>query len=54
MKAKECMCGNVCYCTPNTKIADVAKMMNEKQCLIWYSIEEIQGNLMTISRQIHL
>lgn len=30
MKVKECMCNNVCYCTPDTKIADVAKMMNEK------------------------
>jgi len=30
MKVKECMCSNVCYCTPNTKISDVAKMMNEK------------------------
>ena len=29
MKVKECMCGNVCYCTPDTKISDVAKMMNE-------------------------
>ena len=29
MKVKECMCGNVCYCTPNTKVSDVAKMMNE-------------------------
>ena len=29
MKVKECMCENVCYCTPNTKISDVAKMMNE-------------------------
>lgn len=30
MKVKECMCSDVCYCTPDTKIADVAKMMNEK------------------------
>ena len=30
MKVKECMCSNVCYCTPSTKISDVAKMMNEK------------------------
>ena len=29
MKVKECMCGNVCYCTPNTKISDVAKIMNQ-------------------------
>ncbi len=29
MKVKECMCGDVCYCTPDTKISDVAKMMNE-------------------------
>lgn len=28
MKVKECMCENVCYCTPDTKIADAAKMMN--------------------------
>ena len=24
MKVKECMCDNVCYCTPDTKISDVA------------------------------
>ncbi len=30
MKVKECMCGEVCYCTPDTKISDIAKMMNEK------------------------
>ena len=30
MKVKECMCSNICYCMPDTKIADVAKMMNEK------------------------
>ena len=30
MKVKECMCSDVCYCTPDTKISDVAKMMNEK------------------------
>ena len=29
MKVKECMCENVCYCKPDTKISDVAKMMNE-------------------------
>ena len=29
MKVKECMCSNVCYCTPDTKISDVAKMMND-------------------------
>lgn len=29
MKVKECMCEDVCYCTPDTKISDVAKMMNE-------------------------
>ena len=29
MKVRECMCGDVCFCTPNTKISDVAKMMNE-------------------------
>ena len=28
MKVKECMCSNVCYCTPETKISDVAKIMN--------------------------
>ena len=31
MKVKECMCNNVCYCTPDTKIADVAKMMNNNK-----------------------
>ena len=31
MKAKECMCGDVCYCSPDTKISDVAKMMNENK-----------------------
>ena len=31
MKVKECMCGEVCYCTPDTKITDVAKMMNENK-----------------------
>jgi len=30
MKVKECMCGDICYCMPDTKISDVAKMMNEK------------------------
>ncbi len=30
MKVKDCMCGDVCWCTPDTKISDVAKMMNEK------------------------
>ena len=30
MKVKECMCEEVCCCTPDTKITDVAKMMNEK------------------------
>lgn len=30
MKVKECMCENVWYCTPDTTISDVAKMMNEK------------------------
>ena len=30
MKVKECMCSDICYCTPDTKISDVAKMMNEK------------------------
>ena len=29
MKVKECMCKDICYCTPDTKISDVAKMMNE-------------------------
>jgi len=29
MKVKECMCNNVYYCTPNTKVSDVAKMMNQ-------------------------
>ena len=31
MKVKECMCNNVYYCTPDTKIADVAKMMNNNK-----------------------
>ena len=30
MKVKECMCSDVCFCTPDTKISDVARMMNEK------------------------
>ena len=29
MKVKECMCGNICYCTPDTNISDVAKIMNK-------------------------
>lgn len=29
MKVRECMCGNVCYCTPNTKISEAAKLMNK-------------------------
>ena len=29
MKVKECMCNNICYCMPNTKISDAAKMMND-------------------------
>ena len=29
MKVKECMCSNICYCSPDTKVSDVAKMMNE-------------------------
>ena len=29
MKIKECMCGDICYCTPDTKVSDVAKMMNK-------------------------
>ena len=29
MQVKECMCQNVCYCKPDTKVSDVAKMMNE-------------------------
>ena len=29
MKVNECMCSNVCFCTPDTKISDVAKMMND-------------------------
>ena len=29
MKVKECMCNNVCYCTPETTISDVAKQMNQ-------------------------
>lgn len=29
MRVKECMCGNVCYCTPNTKISEAAKLMNK-------------------------
>lgn len=30
MKVKECMCSNICYCMPDTKISDVAKIMNER------------------------
>jgi len=30
MKVKECMCNDVLYCFTDTKISDVAKMMNEK------------------------
>lgn len=30
MKVKECMCSDICFCSPDTKISDVAKMMNEK------------------------
>ena len=30
MKVKECMCSDICYCMPDTKISDVAKMMNDK------------------------
>ncbi len=29
MKVKECMCGEVCYCKPDTTVAEIAKMMNE-------------------------
>ena len=29
MKVKDCMCNQVCYCTPNTTISEVAKKMNE-------------------------
>ena len=32
MKVKECMCGDVCSCTPDTNISDVAKLMNENGC----------------------
>ena len=31
MKVKECMCNNVCYCTLDTKISDVAKIMNNNK-----------------------
>lgn len=30
MKVKECMRSDVCFCTPDMKIADVAKIMSEK------------------------
>lgn len=30
MKVKECMCGDVCFCSPNNSISDVAKKMCEK------------------------
>ena len=30
MKVKECMCSDVYFCSPDTRISDVAKMMNEK------------------------
>lgn len=29
MKVKDCMCKNVCFVKPETKISDVAKLMNE-------------------------
>lgn len=29
MKVKDCMCNQVCYCTPNTTINEVARKMNE-------------------------
>lgn len=32
MKVKECMCRNVCSCTPDTTIDDVAKIMNNNNC----------------------
>lgn len=30
MKVKECMCNDVCYVKPETKIQEVAKLMSEK------------------------
>ena len=29
MKVKDCMCNDVCYVTPDTKIFEVAKLMNQ-------------------------
>ena len=31
MKVKECMCEDISYCTPSTKISDVAKIMNQNK-----------------------
>lgn len=32
MKVKECMCRQIYSCTPNTNVADAAKIMNEHEC----------------------
>jgi len=29
MKVKDCMCKQVCFCKPDTKIGEIARMMNE-------------------------
>ena len=29
MRVKDCMCGEVCWVKPDTKVADIAKIMNE-------------------------
>ena len=31
MKVKECMCGDVCCVKPETKLTEVAKLMEKKQ-----------------------
>ena len=52
MKVKECMCNNVCYCTPDTKIADVAKMMNNNKKVEEFDLS--QDNLNSIINKILL
>ena len=31
MKVKDCMCNDVCFCTPETTICDAAKKMCDNQ-----------------------
>ena len=30
MKVKDCMCGDICICTPDNSVCDCSKLMNEK------------------------